>query len=62
MISTWQVSRLPKTIEISAQADCSHCSLPLSLSQPDVDLPGRLLGICERCKRWYLVELDGFDP
>ena len=31
--------------------------MPLSLSQPDLDSPERLLGACERCKDWFLIDL-----
>jgi hypothetical protein len=31
--------------------------LPLSLTQPDLNSPERLLGVCEQCKHWFLIEL-----
>ena len=36
---------------------CLKCSLPLSLSQPDLNSPERILGVCERCKGWFLIDL-----
>jgi hypothetical protein len=36
---------------------CLNCSLPLFLSQPDLDAPERLLGVCGQCKSWFLVDL-----
>jgi hypothetical protein len=47
----------PAPTEPSAGADCPHCSEPLSLSQPDMDSPERLLGICELCERWFFLDL-----
>jgi hypothetical protein len=29
----------------------------LALHQPDPDSPERLLGVCERCKHWFLIDL-----
>ena len=34
---------------------CSRCRDHLSLHQPDLQSPARLLGICDGCRRWYLV-------
>lgn len=36
---------------------CLHCSSRLSLHQLDPESPDRLLGACEACKHWYLVDL-----
>jgi hypothetical protein len=36
---------------------CLNCSWQLSLSQPDSELPDRLIGVCERCKHWFLIDL-----
>jgi hypothetical protein len=49
--------RFPAVVEHPVSADCLNCSLPLSLSQPDFNSPERLLGICERCKHWFLIDL-----
>jgi hypothetical protein len=48
-----------------AGAACQDCAWSLTLHQPDSARPERLLGVCERCERWYLVDLmpgraDGF--
>lgn len=51
------VLRFPTAAERSVAAQCLNCSLPLSLSQPDLDSPERLLGVCEQCKHWFLIEL-----
>jgi hypothetical protein len=55
--ATPEVYRFPGPIELTTGADCPACSKALSLSQPDVNTPDRLLGICEGCKRWYVIEL-----
>ncbi len=36
---------------------CLACEMALELHQPAVDLPDRVIGVCEGCGRWYLVEL-----
>ena len=40
------VLRFPAAVERPVRARCVDCSLPLSLSQPDMNLPERLLGVC----------------
>jgi hypothetical protein len=35
---------------------CLDCDCELILHQPDPDLPDRLLGTCDACKSWFLVE------
>jgi hypothetical protein len=49
--------RFPAAVEHPVSAHCLNCSLPLSLCQPDLNSPERLLGICERCKHWFLIDL-----
>jgi len=51
------VLRFPVAVERPAGAHCLNCSAPLSLSQPDLASPDRLLGVCERCKHWFLIDL-----
>ena len=29
----------------------------MCLSQPDLNSPERLLGVCEHCKHWFLIDL-----
>lgn len=36
---------------------CLDCRKELSLHQPDTQAADRLLGICEGCKRWFLIDL-----
>jgi hypothetical protein len=51
------VLRFPSAVRHRIGAHCLKCSLPLSLFQPDLSSPERLLGICERCKHWFLIDL-----
>jgi len=36
---------------------CLACDKYLDLHQPDVGSPDRLVGICEQCGRWYLIDV-----
>jgi hypothetical protein len=47
----------PAAVERPVRPQCLNCSLPLALSQPDQDSPERLLGVCEQCKQWFLIDL-----
>jgi hypothetical protein len=49
--------RFPTAVQGPIRARCVNCSLPLSLSQPDMNSPERLLGVCEQCKHWFLIDL-----
>jgi hypothetical protein len=51
------VLRFPSADQHRIEAHCLKCSSPLSLFQPDLSTPERLLGVCERCKHWFLVDL-----
>ena len=52
------ILRFDLGVELPARARCLNCSDPLSLSQPDPDSPERLIGICEHCKHWFLIDLE----
>jgi hypothetical protein len=41
---------------MSAHAHCRNCRSRLLLHQPDPHLPDRLLGTCDRCKSWYIID------
>jgi hypothetical protein len=51
------VLHFPTATENPNGPSCLNCSSRLSLSQPDMELPERLLGICEQCKRWFLIDM-----
>jgi hypothetical protein len=34
---------------------CERCGAVLTLHQPNVDHPDRLLGTCDECKSWYVT-------
>lgn len=36
--------------------DCPRCGAKLVLHQPDMRLADRLLGTCEACKSWYILD------
>jgi len=55
--------RFPKVCEQSVHAKCLKCSSDLILHQPDMNLPERLLGVCESCKHWHLIDfVSGAEP
>ncbi len=51
------VLRFPAAAEHPLAAQCLNCSVRLMLFQPDLDSPERLLGVCQRCKHWFLIDL-----
>ena len=36
---------------------CQECESTLRLHQPDTELPDRLLGTCDDCKSWFLIDV-----
>ncbi len=51
-----EVLQFSAAVELHA-LKCPYCSLPLSLSQPDLTSPERLIGVCETCKHWFLIDI-----
>lgn len=51
------VLRFPKPIAELGEMNCPYCSGPLLMSQPDLDSPERLLGVCRLCSHWFLLDL-----
>jgi uncharacterized protein YbaR (Trm112 family) len=35
---------------------CPDCQDLLTIHQPDIESPDRLLGVCPECRAWFLVE------
>ena len=56
------VLRFPAADEHVIHAQCLTCAFPLALSQPDLDSPERLLGVCGMCKKWFLIDLIPDQP
>ena len=41
---------------------CLVCEGPLDLHQPDVGRPDRMVGVCMKCERWYVLDsITGTD-
>ena len=46
-------SSLPEDLD---DGGCLACKGPLDLHQPDVGSPDRMVGVCMKCGRWYLLD------
>ena len=44
--------------EVAHQVLCARCQTELVRHQPDDEHPERLLGTCEGCGAWYLIDAD----
>ncbi len=44
---------------VPAEVPCLSCGVALELHQPDGDAPQRLLGTCDACGGWHLIDCDG---
>jgi hypothetical protein len=42
-----------------ALTQCPNCGVPLAIHQPEEQSPDRLLGTCEDCHSWFLLDLVG---
>ena len=56
---------LPVTLPVAAVQPCPqdatwvcclNCNAPLAIHQPDAEEPGRFVGTCDGCGRWYLLD------
>lgn len=52
------VSRLSTDRDLAGDAPCLACGEPLSIHQPDPNAPERLLGTCDACGAWHLIDAD----
>jgi hypothetical protein len=43
--------------EVASEVLCSRCHSVLDRHQPDETQPDRLLGTCDGCGAWYLLDL-----
>jgi hypothetical protein len=50
--------RLPIRFEEPSNVLCTRCYSALERHQLDVELPSRIVGSCESCKAWYLIDLE----
>ncbi len=63
--STLRTARLPFAVsrpwsdsDVPTVTPCQGCDAPLSIHQPDLNAPERLLGTCGGCGSWYLIDCD----
>ncbi len=52
------ISRLSTDHDLVGGAPCLDCGEPLSIHQPDLNAPERLLGTCDACGAWHLIDAD----
>lgn len=52
------LTRLPFPTDDPGHYRCTRCYAQLERHQLDVDLPDRILGTCESCKAWYLIDTE----
>jgi len=43
--------------EVASEILCSRCHSVLERHQPDAGQPDRLIGTCDDCGAWYLLDL-----
>jgi hypothetical protein len=53
-----KVAPLSSRARSRAGAACLGCGSALQLHQPDGDAPQRLLGTCDCCGGWHLIDCD----
>jgi hypothetical protein len=51
-----EVLRFPASLPGAEGTRCPNCTAFMRILQPDSGLPDRLIGACERCKHWYLID------
>jgi hypothetical protein len=56
-ISVVRSKAMKACVGTSALTHCQECESTLRLHQPDPELPDRLLGTCDDCKSWFLIDL-----
>jgi hypothetical protein len=48
--------RFSGLLEDLGDGGCLACDGSLDLHQPDADSPDRMVGVCMKCARWYLLD------
>jgi hypothetical protein len=51
--------RLDGKLDDSKRVRCPACRDHLFLHQPDEECPDRLLGTCDECRAWFLIDAAG---
>jgi hypothetical protein len=51
------LTRIPALTEDVAQVKCHSCRHGLDVYQPETAFPDRLLGVCQACRHWYVIDL-----
>jgi len=51
-------SRRTTSSRCDEPGQCPNCGESLETHQPDPELPNRLLGVCEECKSWYVLDAE----
>lgn len=49
---------LPFRANAASMVRCTKCHARLERHQLDTELPTRMLGTCESCKAWYLIDTE----
>lgn len=49
---------LPFRSDAISSIRCTKCYSMLERHQLDTELPSRMLGTCESCKAWYLIDVE----
>jgi len=57
VVANLDLLRFPTDDAKQGGTHCLNCNSRLVLHQPDLDAPDRLLGVCERCKHWFLIDV-----
>ncbi len=52
-----EIIRLRWRSDDLSEIGCPHCHGPITIHQPDEGLPDRLIGICDSCGGWFLIEV-----
>ena len=52
------VSRIWTDSEVPTETPCHTCGASLLIHQPDINAPERLLGTCDSCGSWHLIDCD----
>jgi hypothetical protein len=50
--------RLPFHVDEPSNIRCGKCFEELDRHQLDIERPSRMLGTCDSCKSWYLIDLE----